>query len=258
MTNALVKRALRVGSYVVVPALLVSAWWYFSASSQSIFFPPLADIMARFVEMWFQERFFSDVLPSIGRMLIGFCLAIVVGVALGVVLGRSWVLRGLANPLVQFGRAIPATTLIPVAMTLLGIGDAMKVMLIAFVCVFPVLLNTMGGVASVEQGLQDVSSVFGLNRVQRLFAVILPSSMPQIFSGIRISLAVALIMMIVSEMLAATNGIGYLTIQAQQSFRILDMWAGMILLGVLGVLFTFLLLAIERRVLRWTLRSSEA
>jgi ABC-type nitrate/sulfonate/bicarbonate transport system permease component len=137
----------------------------------------------------------------------------------------------------------------------LGLGSFPKIILIAFVCMWPILLNTIDGVRSVEPGLEDVARTFRMSRRQRIFGIQLRSASPQIFVGMRISLAIAFIMMIVSEMVGATNGIGYITLTAQQSFEVPLMWSGMILLAILGAFFNFIFLRIERRVLRWHYQS---
>ena len=121
---------------------------------------------------------------------------------------------------------------------------------------FPILLNTIDGVRSVERGLEDVARTFRLTRRQRIFQIQLPSAAPQIFAGMRISLAFAFIMMIVTEMVGATSGIGFVTLNAQQSFQVPLMWAGMLLLGILGALLNVLFLMLERRVLSWHYRST--
>ncbi|WP_416981204.1 ABC transporter permease [Streptomyces sp. T028] len=239
------------GISLLVPVVLVVLWWVLSEDSTSAFYPSLSTILTNFRETWLFERFGSDVVPSLLRLGAGYLLAAAIGTALGILLGRVRVLHLAFQPAIQFARSIPATGLVPVSIVLLGIGDAPKIWLIAFVCVFPILLNTVDGVRSVEQGLEDVGQTFRLTRRQRIFAVHLPSAAPQIFAGLRISLAIAFIMMIVTEMLGATSGLGFVTLNAQQSFQIPLMWSGTILLGILGALLNALFVLVERRVLRW-------
>lgn len=145
--------------------------------------------------------------------------------------------------------------LVPVAILLLGIGDSAKISLIAFCCVFPILLNTIDGVRNVVPELQDVGRAFRLTRRQRITAIQLPAALPQIFAGMRTALGLAFILGIVTEMTGSTDGVGFVTLEAQQTFEIPQMWSGMILLGVLGSLLNALLLFAERRALRWHNRS---
>lgn len=235
----------------LVPVVVVVGWWWWSRDSGSVYFPPLTAILESLWDVWVQERFASDVVPSLRRMFAGYALAIILGIAVGVVLARVHVLGRALNPLVQFSRSIPPVALVPVAVLLLGIGDTMKIALIAFVCFFPVLLNTIDGVRAVNQTLEDMARSFRLTARQRLVSLLLPSAAPQIFAGMRIALAVAFILMIVTEMVAATNGIGHATLSYQTRFRIPAMWSGMVLLAVLGYLFNVVFVAVERRVLRW-------
>jgi ABC-type nitrate/sulfonate/bicarbonate transport system permease component len=253
---SIAQRTRAVGVSLIVPVTIVVLWWVLSAGSTSAFYPSLQTILENFRETWLFAHFGSDIVPSLIRFVVGYLLAVVGGIALGVLFGRVRMLDLAFGPAVQFARSIPATGLVPVSIALMGIGDSPKIWLIAFVCVFPILLNTIDGVRGIERGLEDVGRTFRLTRRQRIFAVQLPSAAPQIFAGMRIALAIAFIMMIVTEMVGATSGIGFVTLNAQQSFQVPLMWSGMILLGVLGAFLNFLFLLVERRVLRWHYRST--
>lgn len=234
-----------------VPVAVVVVWWLASAGSTSPFYPPLSSILENFRETWLFAHVGSDVVPSLGRMAAGYVIAVVAGVAGGVLLGRVRPLDRALQPAIQFLRAVPATGLVPIVIVLLGIGDAPKIWLISFVCAFPILLNTIDGVRASEPVLLDVARSFGLTRRQRILLIEVPTAAPRIFAGMRISLAIAFIMMVVSEMVGATNGIGYVTLNAQQSFQVPLMWSGMLLLGILGAALNALFMIVERRVLRW-------
>jgi ABC-type nitrate/sulfonate/bicarbonate transport system permease component len=255
--RALLARLVDALILLVVPIAAIAIWWVASQDSTSPFYPPLETIVEAFEDTWLFERFGSDVVPSLRRLFAGYALAVAVGVGVGALLGRIPTLHRAFNPLVQFGRAIPATALVPVGIVLLGIGDAPKIYLIAFVSLFPILLNTIDGVRSVEPGIEDVARSFRLTRTQRVLAVQLPSAAPQVVSGMRIALGIAFIMMVVSEMVAATSGIGFLTLTAQQSLAVPEMWSGMILLGLLGAVINYVFVVCERRLLRWHYSASE-
>jgi ABC-type nitrate/sulfonate/bicarbonate transport system permease component len=244
-------RILGVGLEVIVPILVLVLWGLFSANSQSFYFPPLLDIFRAFGDTWLFERVQSDVLPSLGRLFAGYVIAVVAAVVLGVALGSSRVLGRIVDPVVQFLRAIPAPVLIPAGIIVLGVGSTMKVALIAFVCLFPVLLNTIDGVAGVDPSLRETARSFQIPPRDRLFRVILPSAAPQIFAGARVALSLAVIMMVVSEMVASTNGIGYFVLQSQRTFAITQMWSGILLLAILGYVLNVLFLLVERKALRW-------
>jgi len=236
---------------IIVPAAAVAVWWLLSADSTSVFFPPLSEILKEFQKLWLFDRFWSDVVPSMYRMLAGYGIAVIVGIAAGIMLGLHPLLRYAFNPAIEFGRGLSPAALVPISLSLFGFGDAPKIWLIAFVCLFPILLNTIDGVRSVPAGLDDVARSFRLSRRQRLLDIVLRSASPQIAAGMRIAIAIAFIMIIISEMFGATSGIGFATLQAQQSFQIKAMWTGMILLGVLGVMINTGFVLLERRALRW-------
>ncbi|WP_229663241.1 ABC transporter permease [Microbacterium album] len=229
-----------------------------SASADSFYFPPLAEILRSFQETWLFARFPTDVLPSLGRMFLGYAIAVVIAVVSGVALGLSVVARQAASPLVEFFRAIPPTALLPFAILVFGVGFEMKVFIIAFVCVWPVLLNTIDGVRAIDPVLRETVRVYRLSNVDQLRRIVLPAIAPQVFAGMRTSLSLAVILMVVSEMVASTNGIGYFVLQAQRSFDIAEMWSGILLLGIFGYLLNAVFIWIERRSLTWyrAIRSS--
>lgn len=241
----------------LLPIAVVVVWWFASANSTSPFAPPLEVILRTFREEWIFAQFWSDVVPSLQRLFGGYLLALIVGLALGVLLGRHRALDSAFQPVIQFIRGIPGVALVPLGVVLLGIGDAPKIVLIALICVFPILLNTIDGVRNVDAQLEDVGQLFRLTRWQRLTAIQMPSAAPQIFAGMRTATSLAFIMMIVSEMVGATAGIGYQIVLAQQSFRAAEMWAGMILLALLGASLNGLFALAEKRILRWHYRMAE-
>jgi ABC-type nitrate/sulfonate/bicarbonate transport system permease component len=232
-------------------ALIVAALWLWTDSATSYYYPPLGDVLTAFKDTWLFDRFGADVVPSLLRLAAGFAIATTAGIALGVVLGLRPRLRRMASPIIEFMRAIPAPALIPFAILVLGVEDDAKIFLIAVVCIFPVLLNTIDGVAGVEPTLLDTTTVYRIGALDRLRYVVLPAAAPQIFAGMRTSLSLSLILMVISEMVASANGIGYFILQAQRSFAITEMWSGILLLGLLGYLFNFVFTLVERRVLAW-------
>jgi ABC-type nitrate/sulfonate/bicarbonate transport system permease component len=241
----------KTGYFLGLPVVLVGAWIIYTSVTTNFFIPEPATLMDRFFKIWFSERFVSDVLPSLGRLLAGLGLSIVVGVVVGVVIGSVRWIRWLFEPLFEFIRAIPSTILIPVLLLLIGINDTMKVTLIVFSCVWPILLNTVAGVTSIDGVLQNTARVIGLTKFDRLRYLVLPAASPQIMAGIRQSLAVALILMVVSEMFASTDGIGHWTINFQNRVAIPEMWSGILLLGIIGVVLSVFFQFFQKRVLAW-------
>jgi ABC-type nitrate/sulfonate/bicarbonate transport system permease component len=211
----------------------------------------MSDVLDKFGETWVFERFGSDVWPSLRRMAIGYAVAVVLGVAIGTALGTSRTLRRAVSPIVEFLRSIPPPALLPFAIVVIGVGDDMKIFIIAFVCIWPVLLNTIDGIQGIDPTLRDIARVYGISGRDRLLRMTLPAASPQIFAGMRLSLSLAVILMVISEMVASTNGIGFFVLQSQRSFAIPEMWSGILLLGILGYLLNLVFVIVERRVLAW-------
>jgi ABC-type nitrate/sulfonate/bicarbonate transport system permease component len=241
----------RVLVVLALPAVLFAIWWFTSASSTSFYFPSLHSILATIGPTWFGDRLTQDVLPSIGRLVLGYLLAAVLGVALGTATGSSRPLRAFLEPVLEFLRAIPPPVLVPVLMLFAGIGSTMKVAVIASGCIWPVLLNTAEGVRAIDPVQTDTCHSYRVTGWTKLSRVTLPAAGPQIFAGLRQALSIGIILMVISEMFAANSGLGYTIVQFQRSFAIPEMWGGIIVLGVLGFLLALIFGRIERRVLRW-------
>jgi ABC-type nitrate/sulfonate/bicarbonate transport system permease component len=236
---------------VLAPLVLIGVWWAASAGSTDPYFPALSKIFDRFGDIWLFSRFESDVLPSLIRMFAGFGIAAAIGIPLGVALGLAPRLHEAVSPVLEFFRAIPPPALIPFGIVVLGVGDAMKIFIIVAVCIFPIMLNAVDGVRGVHPGLIESARAYQVGKRDRLLHVVLPAAMPQMFAGLRTGLSLALILMVISEMVASTSGIGYFVLQSQRTFAITDMWAGILLLGILGYLLNLVFALVERRVLRW-------
>jgi ABC-type nitrate/sulfonate/bicarbonate transport system permease component len=245
------RRLLPLALEITVPILVVLVIAVWTASSDSYYFPPLTDVVTTFKDTWLFDRFGSDVVPSLVRMGLGFVIAVIAGVSIGMALGRSRRARRATAPIVEFLRAIPPPALLPFAILVIGVGASMKVFIIAFVCVWPILLNTIDGAAGIDPTLEDTTRVYGIDKRDNLLRVVLPAAAPQIFAGLRTAVSLALILMVISEMVASTNGIGYFILQSQRTFAIPEMWSGILLLGILGYALNGTFVIIERRVLRW-------
>jgi ABC-type nitrate/sulfonate/bicarbonate transport system permease component len=242
---------LRLVFAVALPALLVTVWWVASAGSTDVYRPPLRTILEAFPDVWTAERLRSDVLPSVLRLTGGYALAAVAGVALGTVIGSYRRVRAVCEPVLEFLRAVPPPVLVPVIMLFAGIGDTMKVTVIAAGCVWPVLLNTVEGVRAVDPVMAETARSYGITGVARLRNLVLRSASPQIFAGLRQALSIGIILMVISEMFAASNGLGFTIVQFQRGFAIPDMWTGILVLGLLGFLLSVVFQWVERRALGW-------
>jgi len=234
-----------------LPVVLVAAWWFVTANSSSFFWPPLSRILGVVPATWFEGRLTSDVLPSLSRLAVGYLLALALGVGLGVVVGSSRTLRAVLEPVLEFFRAIPPPVLVPIIILFAGIGDGMKVLVIVSGCVWPVLLNTIEGVRGLDEVLRDTASVYRLRRRSQVLHLTLRGASPQIAAGARQALSIGIILMVISEMFAASNGLGFTIVQFQRSFAIPQMWSGIILLGLIGVLLALVFRVVESRALAW-------
>lgn len=236
---------------LVLPVALITLWWWTSSNSTTYLFPPLSEVLESLRDDWLGDRLGSDVVPSLRRFGIGFGLAAVIGIAAGTVIGLTPWLRRASLPVVELLRSIPAPLLFPIALVLFGIGDGSKVALIVLGAVWPVLLNTIDGVRGVDPQVLDVARSFRLDTRTRIGRVVLPAASPMIAAGLRIGLSVALLLTVVSEMRGGTNGLGFRIRADQRSFDTASSYAGVIVIGLVGLAVNLVFVAVERRVMRW-------
>lgn len=249
----------RVAQQWTVFVACVLGWQLAAASAGSVFFPTPLSIGARIRQDWFSgpvtrlfltDAAFAEVLPSVGRLLLGWLLAGVVGVAVGLLLGRSRTAMAYCGALLSFARAIPPPALVPVFLVLFGIGFTMQLATIVFGTIWPIILNSADGARAVDTTRTETARAFRIPRGQWIRGVVVPTALPRIFAGLRISLSLALIMMVISELVGSTNGLGHAMQLARSSFDYTGLWAGLVLLGLLGYLLNAVLLSVEKRVLR--------
>ena len=246
------RRAVTRTAYLVgLPLALVALWWVASDRSTSYYLPPLRVVLDTFPGTWFTGRLTHDVVPSLIRLAVGYATATVLGISIGVVLGSSRSLRAAAEPVLEFFRAIPPPVMVPILILLTGIGNVMKVLVIIFGVFWPILLNTVEGVRGVDEVLSDTARCYRVVGWSRLKNLVLPSAGPQIVTGMYQALSIAIILMVISEMVAASNGLGFTIVQFQRSFAIPEMWGGIILLGALGFGLAMVFQVVQGRALRW-------
>jgi ABC-type nitrate/sulfonate/bicarbonate transport system permease component len=235
-----------------VPIAILLAWQLWTASAHQPRFPRLSTILVQFREMWLFSQFGQHVVPSLVRILAGFAIGSLIGVALGIPLGLSTRARRAAMPHIEYWRAMPPPALLPISVILAhSIGNRQKIAFIAFFCIFPVLLNTIAGIRGIDPTLIDTARSYGIPRRERIRRIVLPAAFPQIMAGLRVSLALAVIMMVLTEYFSSTNGVGYVLLISKNTFQLVPMWAAILLIGVLGYLINFVFLLVERRVLAW-------
>lgn len=249
---------------LVLLAAVVAAWQLGTQAADSPFFLPPSQIVPSMYHQWFSgpashlwltPDATANLLPSIGRMLAGWAIAAVAGIALGVAIGRLPLLADLTEPVVHFARAVPPPAIVPVFLFVFNIGTTMEVAAIIFGVIWPVLLNSIDGARHVHPGHLETARAFRLPPATRLSRIILPSAAPKILAGLRLSLALALVMMIVSEFVGSTNGIGNEMLKDQSLFNVPGMWGVIVLLGLLGMVLNAAFGLLERRVLAWQPRT---
>jgi ABC-type nitrate/sulfonate/bicarbonate transport system permease component len=245
-------KALKIGAEILVPIAIVVAWQLWTVQSENPSFPRLSTILIEFKDLWLFSEFGTHVVPSLKRIVLGFVIATVVGVGLGIPLGLSRWTRAFAMPHVEYWRAMPPPALLPISIVLLhSIGDVQKVTLIAFFCLFPILLNTMDGVRSIDPTLLDTARSFNIPRQERIRRLVFPAALPQIAAGMRTSLSLAVIIMVVAEYFSSTSGVGYVLLISKNTFEFAPMWAAILLIGLLGYGLNVLFMLAERRILAW-------
>ena len=196
----------------------------------------------------------AKLMGTIGHMLGGWVVASIAGVALGALIGSSKAAREYIGPTLEFLRPLPASAVIPVAIALFGLSTKMALGVIGFGAIWPMLLSTLHGFAATEPRLGEVSQALGLSWFSRIWKISLPSATPDILAGLRLGLTVALILAVVCEMIGGLDGLGQYVLLAARAYRSADIFAGVILLGLVGVVANAALSAIEARALRWRAR----
>jgi len=243
---------LAVGAEIAVPLALLAAWQLWTVRADPKYFPRLSTILVEFKDLWLFSQFSEHVVPSLERVALGFGIAVVVGVALGVPLGLSHWGRLWAMPHIEYWRNLPPPALLPISVILLhSIGNVQKVSFIAFFCLFPILLNTIDGVRGIDPTLVETARSYGLGPLQRIRRIVLPAALPQISAGMRNSLSLAVIIMVLAEYFSSSNGVGYVLLISKNTFEFGPMWAAILLIGLFGYVLNFLFVLAERRFLAW-------
>ncbi|EBA13332.1 ABC transporter permease [Roseobacter sp. CCS2] len=217
----------------------------------SLTLPKPSDVLAAFGELWETGLLFKHLAPSLSRLAIGGAIGASIGIAVGVMIGLfSYVRAGLV-PLVAAIFPIPKIALLPLFVIWFGIDEASKYALIAFGTFTPTVVATYGAVDNVDRSLIRMGQSFGLSWFSIVRKIVLPGAMPGILSGLRISLAIAIILLVAAEMLGAEYGIGAYILQAGSLYDLERLFAGVVILSLLGVILSTVIGLIEKRLLAW-------
>ena len=215
------------------------------------FLPPLSEDLQALWELTLNGQLADHLLASVGRSAAGFTIAVAVAVPLGLLIGWYRPVARFLQPLLELARNTAALALLPVFTLLLGIGELSKVTLVVYACVWPVLLNTIAGVNTVDPLLVKAARSLGLSSPRLFRKVILPSAVPTVFTGIRMAASYSILVLVAAEMVGAKAGLGYLINTSQVNFQIQQMYAGIIAVSVLGVLVNQGFVVLERRFSTW-------
>jgi ABC-type nitrate/sulfonate/bicarbonate transport system permease component len=191
---------------------------------------------------------------TVGLLAAGYLIACVIGVLCGLIMGYSRGVHALLEPTLELLRPIPKPALLPPLILLLGLGAPMKIAIVFLGALFPVLINTVQGVRTVDPVLVDVARTFRIGPLRTIFTVMLPASLPMILSGMRVSLGLGLVLVTLAEMLTGSYGLGAQLVDAQRAFRVHEMYAWTVVLALVGLALALGFNALERRLIFWSSR----
>jgi ABC-type nitrate/sulfonate/bicarbonate transport system permease component len=249
----------RLGGLLLVALVLVA--WEWAVATKTLNFislPRFSDVAVSGVGFIASGEILEVIAPSLSRLAIGYTIAIVLGVTLGILMGTFTPVFNLLEPATEMLRPMPSAAMIPILILFLGLGDETKVAIIVFASTFPILVNTLSGVRAVDPVQLNTARTLGLNTRQMLWAVVLPAASPYIFAGMRIGLGVSLVLVIVSEMLTGGGGLGYFILDTQRTYRVKETYVGIVTIGALGYLLNALFLLAQHRLIGWHEASSRS
>lgn len=235
------------------PLLLLLIWQLLGTFNviDERFVPTPVSIARTGYEMAREDILWMHLKASFARIGAGFVIGSLIGIAIGVPMGLFRWLRAALDPIVAAVYPIPKISLLPLVMVFFGLGEASKIFIIAFAVVFIVLINTMSGVMAINPIYFDVAKNYRASRTKFFFKVVVPGALPSIFVGLRLAIGVALILIVAAEFVAARAGIGYLIWTSFEVMRVEEMFVGIILITAIGLITTFILKELERRLLPW-------
>ncbi|GAB0104581.1 ABC transporter permease [Nocardia sp. JMUB6875] len=243
----------RIGKPTIVIGIFLAVW---EAAPRlglvdEIFLPPFSTVVQAEIELIRNGQLWEHASTSITRSLIGFGIALSIAIPVGVAIAWYRPIADFLSPVLELFRNTAALALLPVFILVLGIGETSKIALVVYTAFFPILLNTITGVRTVDPLLIKSAASLGFSSLRLFQKVILPAAVPSIFTGVRMAAASSLLVLIAAEMFGARAGLGYLITAAQQNFQIPDMYAGIVAIALVGLVYNGVLVTIERRLSRW-------
>lgn len=248
---------IRRGTYALVILAALGIWQILTAvhAFPAVALPSPEDVYRAFIRVstlgYLDKTLGQDVLLSVFRVAVGFVGAVVAGVILGLLMAESRLVNRIIDPFVQFGRPIPPLAYIPLFVVWFGIGELPKVLLILVGTTPIIIINTIGGVRNIPAERFEVAECLGASRFQMFFRVTLPSSLPEIFTGMKVGIGIAWSTLVAAELIAASVGLGWLVEQAATQLQVAIVIVGIIAIGILGYAMELCIRAVEHVVVPW-------
>ncbi|WP_174184753.1 ABC transporter permease [Nocardia barduliensis] len=251
--RAVRRLAWRVFKPTVVIALFLLLWQVAPTLGlvDEVFLPPFSVVAQAFADLVASGEMWTHLSASLNRSLAGYSLALLAGIPVGIAIAWYKPVADFLNPILELFRNTAALALLPVFLLILGIGETSKVAIVLYASFFPILLNTITGVRTVDPLLVKSAASLGFSPLRLFQKVILPAALPSVFTGLRMAAASSILVLLAAEMFGARAGLGYLITAAQQNFAIPNMYAGILAISLLGLGFNGLLVTLERRLSRW-------
>lgn len=239
---------------VIAPILLLVVWQTFGTMGvlNEHILPPPSKVIVAFAQLFESGKLVENLVISLFRVFRGFILGALAGVTIGIIMGLSRPINKILSSLVSIFRPIPMIAWIPLLILGLGIGEESKVAVIFIGTLWPVLLNTISGILSVDTKLIEVSRVLEKNKIEMLTKVIMPSAWPAIFTGLRLGISTAWTCVVAAEMIAASSGIGYMIMYARELSQPDVVLVGVFTIGFVGLFIDAIIGVLQKRVLSWS------
>ena len=232
-------------------ALVVAVWWLTSGTIfVEMIVPKPPDVLREFIEMVKSREIFVHIAASFRRVAVGYTLGCTLGLSLGVIMGATHLARDMLTPPLEFFRNIPPIAMVPLVISIFGIGELGKYFIISYATTIVMVINTAAGVTATPRIRIRAAQCLGADKKDIFLRIVLPSAWPYILSGLRIALGLAFTGIVAAEMLAAQEGIGFLIMQSTNIIAPRDMWIGFVLLGTFGMLTDQLLRSVINRLAR--------
>lgn len=245
---------------VIFPGAMVIVWHLATYGQKYSLIPPPSDVALALWDLAFgginddaySKTLHIHLLASLSRVYGGFAIALSVALPLGLLIGRIALIRRVLDPTLQVLRPIPVTAWLPLAMIMFGLGPRSAFFLVCLGAFYPILINTIFGVRTVDQRLFEAASMLGCQGTAQFFRVVLPASLPAIFTGLRLGLGFAWVVIVVGEMTGVQTGLGAIIMEARQLSRTEIVICGMVVIGVAGFISDRIVVVLGKRLLRWS------